>query len=249
MNDVQKRLLEMAVTITRILERNQIPYTITYGTLLGSIRHKGFIPWDDDFDLYLLDETYDKAIDILRRDLPKSLFLEDESSEPAYFHGWAHVKDLNSYATCEAFPRDGSYSHHGLSVDLYKAVRMPFKNLAQFQIDENLKYLERLHTKGYIKKAEYEEEKLKVIDSLGLKQKKFQNHSLPEDTDIFAFMSLDGDYMTLEELFPLKTYLFENIEFLGMDNPDAFLQRCYGNYMQLPPEDQRHPHYSTVKFL
>ena len=62
---VQDRLLTMAKTIATILEKNDIPYEIAFGTLLGAVRHGGFIPWDDDFDFFLFDDTYEKAMDIL----------------------------------------------------------------------------------------------------------------------------------------------------------------------------------------
>ena len=117
---VQKRLLEIGKNIATILESNNIPYIITFGTLLGAVRHGGFIPWDDDFDFFLFDDIYDKAIELLRKNLPNDMFLEDEKSELKYFHGWAHVKDMNSEVYCEQFPQDNLYNHHGLSVDLYK---------------------------------------------------------------------------------------------------------------------------------
>ena len=68
----------MAVVIRDILESHNIPYFITYGTLLGAVRHQGFIPWDDDFDFYLFDDSYDKAIHALRAEMPVNMFLEDE---------------------------------------------------------------------------------------------------------------------------------------------------------------------------
>ena len=140
---VQARLLEMAVKIAGILERNDVPYQIACGTLLGAVRHGGFIPWDDDFDLALFDDTYDRAIEILRSELPQDMFVEDEKSEPRYFHGWAHVKDLNSAAHCDLFPQDNLYSHHGLSVDLYRWKRMHSSCLLDWRMDELRKYLNR----------------------------------------------------------------------------------------------------------
>ena len=67
---VQLRLLEMAVAIRDVLENHDVPHMITYGTLLGAVRHKGFIPWDDDFDFYIISEEYDDVIEYLRKELP-----------------------------------------------------------------------------------------------------------------------------------------------------------------------------------
>ena len=57
------------------------------------------------------------------------------------------------------------------------------------------------------------------------------------------------DRLFLNELFPLKKYEFEGEYFYGPNNYDVFLTRCYGKYMELPPEEKRHPHYSQVIFL
>ena len=77
---VQKVLFNMAVAIRDILEKNAIPYMLAYGTLLGAVRHKGFIPWDDDFDFYLFGDSYEKAIRCLRDELPADYFVEDETA-------------------------------------------------------------------------------------------------------------------------------------------------------------------------
>ena len=152
---VQKRLLEMGKNIASILESNDIPYIITFGTLLGAVRHGGFIPWDDDFDFFLFDDTYDKAIELLRKNLPNDMFLENEKSELKYFHGWAHVKDMNSEVYCEQFPQDNLYNHHGLSVDLYKCKRIHSSKLLDYRIVEMEKYLKRKLDKGIIDLSSY----------------------------------------------------------------------------------------------
>ena len=241
----QNRLLEMAGCIHNILTKHQIPYIITYGTLLGAVRHKGFIPWDDDFDIYLFDDSYAQAMIALKQELPNDLFLENEESEPLYFHGWAHVKDLNSKAVCEQFPQDNLYAHHGLSVDLYKATLIPREHLTLFQLQERLNYYTRKYNHGIINESDYLKQAVVLKRSIIEEQ---QKNVLSPDDLIYGFMSLDGDYLEVEEVFPLRTFTFEEAVFYGPNKYHDFLTRCYGAYLELPPIEKRVPHYSSVIF-
>lgn len=245
---VQKRLLEMAIVIRDILEANDIPYFITYGTLLGAVRHKGFIPWDDDFDFYLFDESYDKAMNVLKRNLPKDMFLENWDSEPKYFHAWAHVKDMNSYTECDLFPQDGCYQHKGISVDLYRTKRIREKEENVYRLSEHLAYLNRRRQVGLIDEESYsvrsEDIKVKLSNE---KEILLQQDDLGKE--IYAFSVIYNDRLYLDEVFPLKKYKFEDTFFYGPQKADALLSRCYGDFMQLPPVEKRHPHYSSVLFL
>lgn len=243
---VQKRLLEMAIVIRDILEKHNIPYFITYGTLLGAVRHKGFIPWDDDFDFYLFDDSYNRALSTLKSEMPSNLFLEYFESEPSYFHGWAHVKDINSYAECELFPQDGTYQHHGISVDLYRAFLVPEKMSNLFLIQQHIDYLERRYDKGAISKEDKDKRFVGLFEKLKIEE------SAADIKDggrlMYVFPGLYQDFMYPEEIWPLKEYQFENELFLGPNNADVFLTRCYKNYMNMPPVEKRHPHYSDVIF-
>lgn len=246
MNDIkatQNRLLRMAKCVHSILEDNSIPYVITYGTLLGSVRHKGFIPWDDDFDIYLFDDTYNKAIDALSASLPTCYFVENEETEPLYFHGWSHVKDLNSTVVCQQFPQDNIYAHHGLSIDLYKATLIPRERLYLFQTQERLNYLTRKHIHGFITDSDFIQNRTFLETQINAAQQK--DIQFPDDL-IYGFMSLDGDYLEIDEVFPIKKYLFEGLSFNGPNHYHDFLTRCYGNYLELPPVEKRIPHYSHV---
>ena len=235
----------MAQEIHSVLDSHSIPYIITYGTLLGAVRHKGFIPWDDDFDIYLFDDSYDYAISVLRNNLQDSFFLEDSKSEPLYFHGWAHVKDLNSEAICHQFPQDNIYSHHGLSIDLYKATLIPREQLSLYQLTEKLKYCSRKFQHNLIDGAEFH--RIKEQLSAQIEREELKGISYPNDM-IYGFMSLDGDYLEVKEIFPIKKYEFEGFSFNGPAQYHYFLTRCYGNYMELPPVEKRVPHYSKVLF-
>ena len=243
----QARLLEMAIIVRNILEKAKIPYFITYGTLLGAIRHKGFIPWDDDFDFYLFDDSYDAALDALRKNLPEDMFLEWYDSEPNYFHAWARVKDLKTECDNVLSPQDMAYKHRGLNVDLYKAKLMKRSEEKVYQAEQHLAYLDRRKKLGLISDTDYIYRKSK-LDPI-LSNKGNDNSLINGEEMIYAFMtSKNGFHITPEELFPMKRYSFENELFYGPKDADTYLRRFYGDYMKLPAEKERVPHNKSVKF-
>ena len=245
---VQLRLLEMAVAIRGVLENHDVPHMITYGTLLGAVRHKGFIPWDDDFDFYIISEQYDEVIDCLRKELPSDIFIEDGKSEPLYFHGWAHAKDVGTEAECELFPQDNLYEHHGVCVDLYRAFRIRKSYDKVNRLKAHLEYLQRKLAKGFLSQDEYEKRKNSLEIELVQEEKKASSVNTHEDDDMIGFISVFDDSMLVEDVFPLCKYDFEDTFFWGPKNADLLLKRCYGDYMQLPPMEKRKPHYSMVAF-
>lgn len=91
---VQKELLEMIKIIKNILEKNNIPYFIAFGSLIGVVKFQGFLPWDDDIDLFLFDDTYDKAIDCLEYELPSYLIVHGKKNDENYFLAWNSVKNI-----------------------------------------------------------------------------------------------------------------------------------------------------------
>lgn len=246
---VQDVLLGMAVKIRDVLERHNIPHMITYGTLLGAVRHKGFVPWDDDFDFYVIGDDYDKAIEYLRSELPSNIFVEDEKSEPLYFHGWAHAKDTNTLAECDLFPQDNCYSHHGVSIDLYRAYKIKRCYDTVNRLKAHIEYLERKLAKGFISKSEYENKRHSLNDELLKEEYRIANVDMNLEPDMVGFISIHQDSMEWSDVFPLKKYEFENTYFWGPKNADALLRVCYGNYMEYPPVEKRTPHYSKVEFI
>jgi lipopolysaccharide cholinephosphotransferase len=239
---VQERLLQMAKEIVKIFDKHDIKYFIAFGTLLGAVRHKGFIPWDDDFDMFLFGDSYDYAINCLKQELPPDIFVEYSDSEPLYFHEWAHAKDTNSVSEYTLFPQDGIYSHQGVSIDLYRLVEMPFCAVEPYKIIENIKYQKRKYVAGLINK-----------DTLNAQIAALENRLLLSHSDekyhVYYATNLRDKYLEINEVLPLKKYTFEDTEFFGPANFDSILTKLYGKYMELPKEENRIPHYSKVTFL
>lgn len=245
---VQERLLSLAVATRDILEKENIPYFITYGTLLGAVRHKGFIPWDDDFDFYLFDESYDDALKVLKQNLPNNMFLEYFDTEPLYFHAWAHVKDLRTKRDCKQFPQDSVYAHQGVSIDLYRIKRIKEDEEILYRTNEHIKYLDRRKKLHLITEEEYQARMAKLMPIITKETAKLQTNEY-NSRDIYATHLTYNDRLYPEELFPLRRYEFQGERFYGPNNYDVFLKRCYGDYMKLPPEEERLPHNTNVVFI
>ena len=82
----QMVMLEMVKEVDRICRKYDIPYFLYGGTLLGAIRHNGFIPWDDDLDVGLLRKDYQRLMKILPDELPEHMVLQTNDTDPNYFY-------------------------------------------------------------------------------------------------------------------------------------------------------------------
>ena len=239
----QQRLLEMAIIVKSILENNNIPYFLAQGSLLGAVRNGGFIPWDDDLDLYLFEDGYSHSLSILRESLPSDLFLEDKFSEPLYFHDWAHVKDLSTECTCEQFPQDSYYAHKGLSIDLYIMYQMKQRDWPKFKFDKALEYLGTMRNNRLISEEQY-----KVKSDLFHKQYIDRIRVIDDSEEIVYGSTVSSRIYKARDIIPLSSIIFEGYHFSAPNNCDGYLRTLYNNYQLLPPVEKRVPHYSSVIF-
>src|SRR5690606_12530707 len=108
----------------RVARELGIQYFLISGTLLGARRHGGFIPWDDDIDVAVLQKDYTRLLDILKVELPDNLKLQSRETDKNYLFYWAKIRDLNS-----RYYEDGAeifnYTYQGIFIDVFALEPVP----------------------------------------------------------------------------------------------------------------------------
>ena len=111
---VRKQQLHILDTVVQICNRHGLSYWLDAGTLLGAVRHGGFIPWDDDIDIGLMRRDYEKLLKVLAEELPQDLVLQTISTDPKYGFMYAKVRDRYSH-----IHGDIEYGYNGIFIDLF----------------------------------------------------------------------------------------------------------------------------------
>lgn len=257
-------MLRILKIVADILEENNIPYWLESGTLLGAVRHKGFIPWDDDIDIGIHYSDYDKVIEALKNNLPEDLFLQTLETDKYYDLPWIKVKDNNSYIF-EYKP--GKY-HKGIFIDIFpmeevtednqkiisarKKMGMIHRVLSSikepFDKITSVKMLVKDIYKLFIKVVLFpltlcsQETKNRMIRKAA---ENASNAIRKEGSGIISYyggIPFFNNKMNYDTLNPLKKIKFEDSEFYAPANYDDYLTSLFGDYMTLPPEGERHSH-------
>ena len=118
LKDAQKIMLEILIEVDRICMKNNIEYWLADGTLLGAVRHRGFIPWDDDIDICMLKEEYNKFLEIAPKELKEKFFLQTSKYDKNYNFLYPKIRDRNSIFI-EKYDSNQEKFHQGLNLDIF----------------------------------------------------------------------------------------------------------------------------------
>jgi lipopolysaccharide cholinephosphotransferase len=225
-------MLDMLKELDRICRKYDIPYFLFWGTLLGAIRHDGFIPWDDDLDVAMLRKDYLRLMKVLPSELPDDIALQSNDTDSNYFYFLAKLRHKKSHLENEPFA--DAFKERGIFIDIFPLDQLlPWTHKLRFQ---SLAY-------NFYRTGNGNEKALKKIRALT----RFNRH-VP--FPVLRFMSrlagaktLMCDYgipfhkeHRLEDIFPLTTHVFEGMETFVPGNSDAVLRSLYGDYMRLPDD-------------
>jgi len=258
-NDLRKAqliMLNMLQEIHTICESNDIEYWLDGGTLLGAVRHQGFIPWDDDIDIAMTRENYEKFIKVAPFALPKNLYLQTEHTDRGYFDTISpmKVRDKNSQVL-EWFETGKEQYHLGLFVDIFPYDNLPENPLLRFikkDFARNLLKIKqtKIQSRGKIKYRLigkiFTLQFLDNIQTLLIQSAKKTSSSLIG----FGYDSALKRVYKKRKFFPLKKINFEGNEFYAPQDCDYYLSHTYGDYMSLPPKEQQLPkHIKNLKIF
>ena len=119
----QLRMLEILKVFDSICAKHGIEYTLDGGTLLGAVRHEGFIPWDDDLDINVMRDDFFKLRKILPNELPDNLVYQDYTTEPYFPTPLAKIRDKHSYVYEE--PCTERFKEKGIFIDIIPIEEVP----------------------------------------------------------------------------------------------------------------------------
>lgn len=246
----QHILLELAKEVCRIADRHGIPVFMVGGTMLGAVRHKGFIPWDDDMDFGVTYNHYFELIDILKKELPeryRCIYYEDDRPITSFFF---KVEDTTTVVDdpCIDLP---IVKKRGLSIDIFPIVSCTDENGVA-----TTKKVQKILKKGQMRiipqNASWQKKLIKKIivffmGGSNLKEKRKVKEILDATPagDKYCNVASPQFWRVIwpkETFDELERYAFEGTTFLGPKDYDAYLTRCYKNYMELPPENKRRTH-------
>ena len=256
----QLKQLEIMVEVDRICRREGLTYYIIGGTLIGAVRHQGFIPWDDDVDISMPREDYERFLKHGQKWLPDRLFLQNYKTEKECYHLFSKIR-LNGTFFKERAAEHLS-CHHGIFIDIFPLDRVSRDPKMRRRI---CFLIEQIHKIIF--------QKLKIVRRSGgavfyfiraLIGRVCSIRFLGESANWLArrykhvktgwvsipLSPINGEIclITDDQYHKPVEVQFEGVRFFAPANAEAVLREQFGDFMQLPPEEKRVGGHDIAEF-
>jgi lipopolysaccharide cholinephosphotransferase len=259
LHDVQLEILDV---VADICKKESITWFLDGGTMLGAIRHQGFIPWDDDIDISMIREDYDRFLECAPQLFPDEFTLLDPATTNNCPFQFAKViKNTTRFVTQE-------FLDAGLDMGIYLDI-FPFdfpskhlptrkKQRRRTRVFTMLLYLYYsphvfLPHGGFLGKLErgiciVGHQLLKVFTSSTHLISRFNHWSLlgprtgTQSTDLMCFSYPEYGVFAYDDFLPPSYGMFEGRKLPLINKPEVYLEQIYGDWQTIPPEDQRKTH-------
>jgi len=240
----QMKMLDILKVVDAIFQKYNIEYFLDGGSLIGAVRHGGFIPWDDDLDIAVKYSDYKRLKKIFQQELPEDLVYQDFSTDSNYPLLIAKIRDKNSY-----FEEDftSKLQEKGIYLDI-----IPMEKVPSMTWKVKLDYwyghcIRAIHN--------YTDKKDKLLSYCVLPfawaliqlTRLFNLFSSSEQiAHIYGWKAYNS--LSAKNVFPVKRMKFEGVDVCVPNNPDAVLTALFGDYMQIPPKEKRAIHTGHIEF-
>jgi len=243
----QMRLLEILDVFDGICRKHNINYWLVCGTLLGARRHGGFIPWDDDLDIAILQRDYDKLMSILKEELPEHLKLQTQETDKKYWYFHPKIRDTKSRLQAKR-----NFTYNGIFLDIFVLEPVPSLGFKKI-IDKFLFSKFRFKTATTLS--------LKIKYSIMLCFLPIVNFIIKTSRLYYKYLSNTKAYAysygyweypkyNMEYFFPVNEIMFEGKKYKCPHNIDKYLNDNFGpNFMVIPKPADRINHASKIEFL
>ncbi len=246
MNHLQEVILNIAIEIDTILTRNNIPYFLDGGTALGAVRHHGFIPWDDDFDIILLPEDYERFVEVCKTQLDqtKYSFYQAEKDWPMHLSKiklkGTSIKELDEYPMADK----------GIYIDVFcfdYASNIKIVRYIQWLITR-IWVVMAISTKPYTTNSPKKKIAIFLAKLVNSKWIRSQLRNLGRCHEPTEYLSMAWcrtrsswkKYFCERSIFnESKKIQFENKTFPIPTRIHDYLTICFGDYMKLPPKEKQ----------
>lgn len=246
--EIQELILPVMDYFDSICRKHRLRYTLAYGTLLGAVRHKGFIPWDDDVDVLMPRPDYERLIEILKEEENDSVGFLDPNDIDEFFT-MTVLKLYNKNTILKEFP-EKYHLVYGAFIDVFAVDGIPKDLKEAEQMHKDFRFYKRkvvhpytssiYRKKGLRKKVPF---LLKPIARFGMGKIRdiFSRYPFDEATHVanIAGWAIKRELLEKRNFDELIELDFEGRKYLSIPNYDEYLRNCYGDYMKLPPVEFR----------
>ena len=253
LDDIHKTLLEITDEIDRICKKNDIKYFVAGGTMLGAVRHGGFIPWDDDIDLWMTRKNFNKFKKAIKKDLDSKYFREDyftnincplsimkiEKKNTRYVEGVFKGIDIGHCIYVDIFPLDNVWIP---AYKLQTAILIKLQSVRDFKLRSNGK-----DNASKLKRIIYGACPLHFCRALTEITIRFFNIFPTRRLNQLSHRGRYCPKFLRKEVEDLITIGFEGREYPIPREYDKMLREYYGDYMQYPPKDKQQPTHDIIE--
>ncbi|PCS00104.1 LPS biosynthesis protein [Lactococcus fujiensis JCM 16395] len=248
----------MTAYIDQICRENEIEYSLGGGSLLGSIRHKGYIPWDDDIDLMLIRPNYERLMSLLTEKLPEHYSIIYYKVRPTYLP-FAKIYDNRTYFTSKL---DNLNKGTGVFVDIFPMDALPDDNQKSDEFKKEIQesaidlaasapgtvYASASKWYYFIGKLilwfprhlRFAGKNRQIAEKVDQLMQKYENSDVKSIG--YAYSGYKTEHFPREIFETYEDVQFENRKFRKIKDHNSYLNTLYGDYMQLPPENKRVNH-------